>query len=293
MKNDSYIETLVLNFRQEEGYLEMNLDDFKLFNEKIINKKLIKDSTLFAYFLEDRVIMSYPEKPKLIMCIHHDKKFLTRNDFDFLPNFQSYGTFEGKYSLKRFLLDEIKLNGRKLGFIFISFLLFFYYAYDAEFLRTINVLILTSITIFISIFLLFISKNDAIGNNIDLLKSSYIYKLIETDKHILSIAIFVVLLSIFNVGLTFISDKQIETFAINYQIININVTGILHITQEDLIFCKNILIAFFSSSSLILLTDCYMSIVQYYFEREKFLQLIPASKKILENEVKLYNKTKR
>ena len=287
MENNLSVDEKVSNFKNDASYLEFAYDEFKQFYELVKEENILKDSLAFVSFLEDFVILTFFEKPNCKIRIFEKNKFFKREDFQFLPRIESYGALN-QYTFLDFILKELKINKIKLFAVFISFLFFILLTYDTLLIRNINEMILTSITLFITIFILFFSKGDK-ANHKKMMKNGYTYRLIQNDKYILNLSVLLVPLSIFTVGLTFttygtiFNQLHLISFSLDKFIEN------LELQKESLRFFKMLLISIVTSLNVTLLAECYFSIIQYYFEKEKTFSLVNNSAELLDEEIERYN----
>lgn len=257
------VEESLKNLQIGHGYEELTLEEFRDFYHKIINRKILKDHTVFAVFIEDRIFIRFPEKPKVRFVIKKEKGFFSEEDLNFIPNFEPMGTCKGEYRFSAFIIDEFKLNGWKLIVIFFSTFSLFSIAKDISMLQKVNEMILTSVTIFISIFLLFVVSQKGSKNDFKLMIDETLYKFYQNDKYISILAIFLVFLSIL-------------TVAISYS--DLNWIGLP--------------ISLLTSFSLVVLAICYLAIYQYYFERMKLIRILPISEDLLNDRLQKYKDLK-
>lgn len=272
------IEKVVSYFENGKGFGEYNLEDFITIYRNIVNKNILADNTAFVSIIEDRAFVIFSDKPQVRFVIQKEKGYFKKEDFNFLLHAEISGTRDGKFRFYDFIKEELQLNKIKLLIIFLTFVILLFFIDSIEMIITLNEMILMSITIFISIFLLFIvSQND---KNIDknLMKDGLIYRYLQTDKYISYVSISIVFVCITNVALSYVDYKQIIPL----------------LTMEKTTFdiIKRITVSFFTSLNIVFLAVCYISLVQYYFEKEKFLRLFEASESLLKESVDKYNENK-
>ena len=70
------VEELLGVIQAGRGYEELTLECFRDIYHKIINRKILIDHTIFAIFIEDQILIRFPEKPRqapqqFIGRIHH------------------------------------------------------------------------------------------------------------------------------------------------------------------------------------------------------------------------------
>ena len=245
------------------GYKELTLDEFIDIYHKIINRKILNDHTIFAVFIEDRIFISFPEKPDVRFVIAKSKGFFSKDDLNFVANLEPMGSYKGKRKFSTFSKEEFKLNWWAIIGIFFSTFLLFSISGAVSMLQRVNEMILASATIFISIFLLFVISQRGFKNEFKLMREGILYEFIQNDKYVAALAIIVIFLSI-------------STVAFSYT--DLSYLGDLKIFAISLL----------TSFSLVILAICYLAIYQYYFERMKLLRLLPASQEILEDRLKKY-----
>jgi len=252
------------------GYKELTLDEFIDVYHKIINRRILNDHTVFAVFIEDRIFIAFPEKPDVRFVIKRDKGFFSEDDLNFVHNLVPMGTYKGKRKFSTFLKEEFKLKWWAIIGIFFSTFLLFSISGAVSMLQRVNEMILTSATIFISIFLLFVISQRGFKNEFKLMREGILYEFIQNDKYVAALAIIVIFLSITTVAFSYTDLPYLS----NLKIFSINLTILS--------------LSFLTSFSLVILAICYLAIYQYYFERMKLLRLLPASQEILEDRLKKY-----
>ena len=265
------VEEALKTLEAGDGYEELTLDQFRSIYHKIINRKILNDHTVFAVFAEDRIFISFPEKPDVKFVITKEGVFFSKEDLNFIANLEPMGTYEGEHKFIVFLKKEFRLNWWKLiNIFFLTFALFFI-ANNVDMLRKVNEMILASITIFISIFLLFVVSQRGYKSEFKLMKEGTLYKFFQNDKYIAMLAIFLIFLSIVTVAFSYVDlGGQKEQ---NHQII--------------------LLLSTLTSSSLVILAICYLAIYQYYFERMKLIRLLSASEELLDDRLQKYKRIRR
>ena len=289
------VELALETLEMGEGYVELTIEQFRDFYHKIINRKVLNDCTVFAVFIEDRILIRFPEKSDVKFVIRKNQEgtgFFSEKDMDFIANLEPMGTYEGEYKFINFLKKEIRLNQWILiGLFFVSFALF-YIASNVDMLRKVNELILASITIFISIFLLFAISQGKYKNEFKFMKSDILYKFFQNDKYIAKLAIILIFLSITTVAFSYVDLNQI--LSQNAEDIRLSGGNVSETTSPRLSesYGTNYYIIFFlsisTSFSIVMLAICYLSISQYYFDRMKFIRLLPASEELLNDRLQKY-----
>ena len=252
------------------GVIELTLDEFKDIYDKIINRRILNDPPVFAVFIEDRVFIAFPEKLDVRFVIKREKGFFSKDDLNFVHNLEPMGTYKGELKFSAFLKKEFKLNWLKIISLFFPTFLLFSISGAVSMLQRVNEMILASATIFISIFLLFVISQRELKNESKLMRDGIPYEFMQNDKYVATMAIIAIFLSMITMAFSY--------FDLSY-LINLKSFTI------DLMF---FFLSFLTSFTLVILAICYISIVQYYFERVKFLRLLPASQEILNDRLKKY-----
>ncbi len=253
------VEELLEIIQVGRGYKELTLECFRDVYHKIINRKILIDHTIFAVFIENRILIRFPEKPEVMFVIKKEKGFFHEADLNFVANFEPMGTYKGEHRFSAFIIEEFKLNGLKLIVLFFSTFALFFIAENVSMLQKVNEMILTSITIFISIFLLFVVSQKGYNNDFKLMMDDTLYKFLQNDKYIAISAIFLVFLSIVTVAISYINLIWIY-----------------------------LPLAILTSFSLVLLAICFLAVYQYYFERMKLLTIVPASEELFNDRFQKY-----
>ena len=257
------VEELLKTLEMGQGYEELTLNEFRDIYHKIINRKILKDHTVFAVFIEDRILIRFPEKPKVILVISKEKGFFHEEDLNFVTNLERMGTYKGEHRFSAFIKEEFELNGWKLIVIFFSTFTLFSITNNVNMLQKVNEMILISVTIFISIFLLFVVSQKGHENDFKLMMDDTLYKFFQNDKYISILAIFLVFLSILTVAISYI---------------DLNWIGLP--------------LSFLTSFSLVVLAICYLAIYQYYFERMKLIRILPTSEELFNDRLQKYKELK-
>ena len=253
------VEELLGVIQAGRGYEELTLECFRDIYHKIINRKILIDHTIFAIFIEDQILIRFPEKPEVMFVIKKDKGFFHKADLNFVANLEPMGTYKGEHRFSAFIIEELKLNGRKLIILFLSTFALFFIAKDVSMLQKVNEMVLTSITIFISIFLLFVVSQKGPNNDFKLMMNGTLYKFIQDDKYVVMSAIFLVFLSIVTVAISYLDFTWI-----------------------------GLPLSILTSLSLVILAICFLAVYQYYFERMKLLITLSASDELFNDRLQKY-----
>lgn len=256
-KNNKIIEVI----KNREGFIQCNLDEFRDAYHDLIKYKLLDDLSIFAVFMEERVLIVFPEVPKVRILISTPEKFLIKADLDFVANIEFFGTYEGKYNFKDFVKKEIELNIKILLLLFVAFSSLVIYISKPDMIRNISILLVTSTTLFVTIFILFVISQRQDETDYKLLEDDDLYLFFQNDKYIIITAFSVIFISIFNTALSYLSDYW-----------------------SQIVYISSVL----TGLSVSLLGVCFLAISQYYFERVKTTRYLSLSEKLIDQSLKRY-----
>lgn len=224
-----------------------NIDEFKNAYQDLRKKDLI--TSVQIILLEESALVLL-NNLDLRVYLKSDK-FLSNSDFTFIENnlLKIYGATK-KIKLTDFIKGEIALNPIKLLALFIFFSGSSILINDIDMIRGINSLIVTSSTLFISIFIVFISSNLQSNEDYGLIKSGQLYRFFQNDKYILLLAFLSLLSSLLSVVSTYLNFNRST-------------------------YISSILVGV----SATLLGICFLAIYQYHLERVKHAKYIKFSNK--------------
>lgn len=177
-----------------------------------------------------------------------------KEDFEFAKEAHFYGATRQLLTPKDFLWGEIRVNRWLLILITIVPSVVLAWINNDNLNTTINELILTSGTIFVTMFSLFtVFSMRRLQTDIRLYSTGFIHEFMRYDKYVVVLAVATILLAILNVGLV----KVPTSAALTLQRPPISVpVGLAHHSVPIL-----------TALALAMLMDCLMSIPSYYFER--------------------------
>lgn len=224
--------------------LPVSLDEFQRFYSTFVN--LAKKSPKVSLInLEDRIIGQFSDVSPQHFDISN-KKSLTNADFDFIQDKKWYGANTPSEKFIPFLVKELKQNFWKLLLVaFISFTILFL-ADNASLYELIISLLIQSSTVFLSLYIIFtVSQSQGFYSDLGLFKSGILHKYYRDDKN-------VTLLGILTVSSTFLSS------------------GLLYLLSN---FGTNIytqaIKAVLVTINLVLLFDTFLTVANYYLERNR------------------------
>ena len=193
---------------------------------------------------------------------------LYKEDFEFAKEAHFYGATRQLPTLKDFLWGEIRLNRWLLILISIVSTVVLAWINDDNLNIMINELILTSGTIFVTMFSLFtVFSIRTLQTDIRLYSTGFIHEFMRYDKYVVLLAVATILLAILNVGLV----KVPTNAALTLQWIPRSVpVGLAHHSVPIL-----------TALALAMLVDCLVSIPSYYFERMRTVVDMDMANRIL------------
>jgi len=224
--------------------LPVSLDEFQRFYSAFVN--LAKRSPKVSLVnLEDRVIGQFSDiSPQHFDIV--DKKPLINTDFDFIQEKVWYGPNTLPEKFATFLFKEFKQNFWKLFLVaLISFIILF--LADNLFLyQSIISLLIQSSTVFLGLYIIFtVSQSQTLYSDLELFKSGVLHKYYRDDKN-------VTLLAIMTVSSTFLS------------------AGLLYLLPEDGVnIYAQVTKAMLVTLNITLLFDTFLTVVNYYLERNR------------------------
>jgi len=197
-----------------------------------------------------------------IMSHIYNSRLLSEDDFDFASLHATFYGARRPLSFFSFLREEFASHPFIILVVFsVSFLIFFLIAdnINTAKLIPINELIITSATLFLSIFLLFtVSQNIEKLHNLSFFANGLTYRFFAIDRYVAILALLALLTSFLNVVLVLISPDQKWTI-------------FSHEIQTPDSFILSILTALLTSIATTLLVDSFLALVNYYFFRVRYL----------------------
>lgn len=199
-----------------------------------------------------------------------DKRILTEEDFDFASLHSEFHGARTYLSFRSFLKEEAATNWIPLALILLFSWAMFHFSFvtaGEDILEKVNELLLTATTLYLSIFLLF-----TVSQNIDLIKDPYYFRrglthrFLRVDQLLASLAVAALGVSILNIVLLNVSSP-----------ISIPLPGrIVVITNVS------VLAPFLTAVGLIILIDCFLALIQYYFRRVRYILERELTKELLD-----------
>ena len=234
----------LLSRERGDAPLIVSLDEFQRFYSTLVD--LAKKSPKVSLVnLEDRVLGQFSDISPQHFDIS-DNNPLVNTDFDFIPHKTWYGASAVPEKFITFLWKEFKQNISKLLIVAaVTFTILFLANSIALYDLLIGLLIQSS-TVFLSLYIIFtVSQSQSLYSDLGLFKNGVLHKYYRDDRN-------VTLLGIMTVASTFLS------------------AGLLHMLEN---YPENIYIsvvkAVLVTISMILLFDTFLTVANYYLERNR------------------------
>jgi hypothetical protein len=224
--------------------LSVSLDEFQRFYSTFVN--LAKKSPKVSLVnLEDRVIGQFSDISPQHFDISH-KKPLINTDFDFIQDKKWYGSNTPPEKFIPFLVTELKQNFWKLLLVAIISFTILFLADNASLYELIISLLIQSSTVFLSLYIIFtVSQSQGLYSDLGLFKSGVLQRYYRDDKN-------VTLLGILTVSSTFLSS------------------GLLYLLSNfDANIYTQAIKAILVTTNLVLLFDTFLTVANYYLERNR------------------------
>jgi hypothetical protein len=227
-----------------EKALQVSLDEFQRFYSTFVN--LTKSSPVVSLVnIEDTVIAQFSNiSPQHFLIV--EKESLLENDFRFIQNRRWYGAKVKPEKFFAFLWKEFKNNFNSLILVgLVSFTLLFWVNNDGLYQLLVSLLIQSS-TVFLGLYIIFtVSQSQKLYQDLRLFKSGILHKYFRDDKN-------VTMLGILTISSTFLNSGVI------YLLSGFTPNLLAQITK-----------ALFSSITVVLLFDTFLTVANYYLERNR------------------------
>jgi hypothetical protein len=279
------IANQIINAAGEPTLFELSLSDFKKLYRIICEKAhaptvdvVLNGNTAAIQFtgLCNHRILVVPDQPSNLLGRLQGKNILEEKDFDsdLAPKFRFYGQRK-RIALLEFLAEEIATNGWLMllvGLICVTALAFLG---NKEVYVVLNEALITSATLFVTIFLLFaVSQNSAIIKDLSSFKTGVMHRWFAIDSYIAQLAIFSLCVSIAARTLTEVTLTQIRLG-----------NTILVISNLSWVIIS------LTCLSLVTLVDCFVAITNYYFKRIQMIVYRDLTQDILDDAISSQDST--
>jgi hypothetical protein len=229
----------------------VSLEEFQKFYSTFIN--LTKNVPVVSLInLEDVIVAQFSSLSPQHFDIFQ-KHMLEEDDFEFIQNKRWYGAKKRSEKFGFFLWKELRQNFVSLILIAaIGFSLLFW-VNNNELYNLMVSLFIQSSTVFLSLYIIFtVSQSQKLYQDISLFKTGILHKYFRDDKN-------VTLLGILTVAFTFLNSILIHLFAKYEATINDPLFGTLARISK----------ATFTTIILVLLFDMFITVANYYLERNR------------------------
>ena len=211
---------------------------------------------------------------------HIEPQVLSEDDFDFAALYATFYGARKPLSFLAFLREELSANPFKLLIVFLAtFFIFFLISSNGNITKLIpiNELIITSITLFLSIFLLFtVSQNLEKSQNLMFFSTGLTHRFFSVDRYVAIIAILALLLGFFNVVLAEILPNH------NWALFKYTIQ-----TPDSLEL--TIIASLSTALATTLLVDSFLALTNYYFYRVRYLVEQELTRQLLDSTMKQRN----
>ncbi|MCK9419858.1 MAG: hypothetical protein M0R70_10820 [Nitrospirae bacterium] len=224
--------------------------------------------------VEDQVIAQPVGREDISLILREPKpKYYTKNDFVFInaDEFAIYGTTEGKYTFISFLHDVFTWRRIVLGIVVWLAGLWVANKYlTAEIAKTLSEALISSMSIFISIFVLFVlTVNPEAQYRVA--EGDRFHRLVQSDKYIAFIGVITLLITI--VGLTVSSAfANMSCDMLFYSWVKAGQASCL-------------------STAVVGTISSFWLVLKYHFGRRNEMMEIMMAKMIIENQQRLFRKS--
>jgi len=224
--------------------IPVSLEEFQRFYSSFVNIKKVSPLVSLVN-LEDRVIgQFYDISPQHFEIT--SKESLLADDFDFIQEVKWYGGNKKPERFISFLWRELKQNFFKLLIVAVISISILFYADSLPLYELIISLLIQSSTVFLGLYIIFtVSQSQSLYSDLQLFISGVLHRYYRDDRNI-------TLLGILTVSFTFLNS------------------GILYLLLG---YEPNLYIRFgkalFLTVNIILLFDTFLTVANYYLERNR------------------------
>ena len=197
-----------------------------------------------------------------LLKVFSRKMILTEDDFEFASLYAKFYGARTRLSFGSFLLEEISTNWFPLILtLLISWVVFRSLAVASspmggKALEKVNELLLTTGTLYISIFILFtVSQNADALKDPHLFREGLTHRFLRVDRILAFLTIIVVCISILNIVLLNAPSP-----------ISLSLFGKTRTIQD-----VSIVVPVLSAIGITIFVDCFLALVQYYFRRVRYI----------------------
>jgi len=224
--------------------------------------------------VEDQVIAQPVGREDITLILREPKaRYYTKNDFAFIAVDEAaiYGTIEGKYKFTVFLADVFTRWRLLLGLLFWIIGLWLANKYiSAEIAKTVSETLVSSLSIFISIFVLFVLTVNP-ESQYRIAEGDRFHRLVQSDKYIAFIGVATLLVTIIGMAVSSVF-ADISCDMPYYELIKAGQSLCL-------------------STSIVGTVASFWLVLKYHFGRRNEMMEIMMAKMIIENQQRLFRKS--
>lgn len=216
---------------------------------------------LLVMALHERLLAQFPDQSGRIIMVNLGRGETAFEALQHVQGLEWWGPRGRRKSFPAFLWDELRERPLLLSLSFVGIFGLLASVHDAELMLAINHLAAGSVTIFISIFLIF-SVGESSRFGLDLFKSGRVHEFLQTDKHVAQAAVLALLLSF--LGIVNIKMPR------SVELLGLTLPSELALGPLVL-SAGSFSIPLITTLSLVLIIDVFIAAVQYYFKRHELL----------------------
>lgn len=255
MKTDEYLKGICHHLVQGEiGHeaVMLNPDEFQRLYRIMVDMRGGKVPVLSIVNLQSSMVAQFSDVAPQHFLITGTSK-LSRRSFGFMSNLVWHGPESRSQSFFGFVLEELRQSFVRLLFVFLASTIALYVADSDSLYEQLTSLLITSATVFLTIYLIFtVAQSQTLQGDRSLFEKGVIQRYYQDDRH-------VTLIAILTIALVF-ANSAFLTLATKYQL-----SIYLGQLQVNSSFWKAI------STALVvtLLFYAFFTVVDYYLERSR------------------------
>lgn len=275
-KTNDYLDSLsnaLINQQVNSRALIFSLDEFQRLYVIMTNKQRNLAPQISIVSIGDTLFLQFSNiSPQHFIIV--DPKGFDKDDFAFIPNINWYGPKEKTRGFYQFITSEFKLNWKLFCVIFLISSIILFFTKESDLYIKVSELVLQAMTVFLSIFLIFtVSQNQIIASDKKLFIEGIVQQFFSDDLNLAKEAILTIILALFNTILVhFLNRINLDAYLIKPNLL-------LH----------DFILAFTTSSIILLLIDTFLSVVNYFFLRTKNIHDRNMASTILDEEFLKYH----
>jgi len=232
---------------------EFDLQTFKELYHEISKRRGNVQQYMYVIILGKEAYCQFSEIFNQHYLVLHSER-LSEDEFDFSSDVVCKGAKDKPPKFYEFILSEAKMNWKALFSIFCLGCLFLWLSWSVEFIQWVNEMLITSATLFFSIYLLFtVTQNTLLYKDLLLFLDGIVSKYFTDDRLLATTSVFSI-----PVALVGASAARIE-YSISVSVLR----------QSFQIEVHKVVSVLVTSLALSILANCFLAVIDYYIERNK------------------------